>query len=241
MARSERIARSVLVESAARAALAQASNGSRSSRPALGADAGLRVSTGIVTPPGPGNAARRSTRDNDSYRESGAEDSTLDSDSYRPQSGARAPPNWASPGGVGAGSAAWRPAGEEGECHGEDGTGCWRRRLLLRRSPCIRRCGASGGPWRRWRGGAGVAGERWRVRIGSRTAHRVRTPGAHTGCAHRVRTPGAHTGCAHRVRTPYAAREPARPEPFLRRWGFSRGSGRRHRLAAPGARERKGR
>ena len=35
-------------------------------------------------------------------------------------------------------------------------------------------------------------------------AHRVRTPGAHTGCAHRVRTPGAHTGCAHRVRTPYA-------------------------------------
>ena len=161
------------------------------------------VSTGIATPPGRRNAARRSTRDNDSYRESGAEDSTLDSDSYRPQSGARAPPNWASPGGVGAGSAAWRPAGEEGECHGEDGTGCWRRRLLLRRSPCIGRCGASGRPWRRWRGGAGVAGERWRVRIGSRTAHPVRTPGAHTRCAHPVRTPGAHTRCAHPVRTPH--------------------------------------
>ena len=93
-------------------------------------------------------------------------------------------------------------------------------------------------------GGASDDGEVAQERVGSRAAprragcagwtvssppaaHRVRTPGAHTGCAHRVRTPGAQsahtgfaTGCAHRVRTPGAH------------------TGCAHRVRTPGAHDR---
>ena len=70
MARSERIARSVLPLSAPCAAMAQASSGSCSVRPALAGAGPFRVSTSIATSPGPWNTARNLTRDNSSYRES---------------------------------------------------------------------------------------------------------------------------------------------------------------------------
>ena len=67
MARSERIARSVLSASAPRADVAQAASGFRSTQLALVCGGRFSGSTSIAQPPGPWNTARRLARDNNSY------------------------------------------------------------------------------------------------------------------------------------------------------------------------------